>query len=85
MAKRLTIVLSDEAAALLVRLAGSPRKQSEVLEGLVRAAALTPPPASPVPSADLVAVRRDMLRLANELAVLTARLVELENQAMPSG
>ena len=80
MAKRLTIVLSDEAAHLLVQMAGSPRKQSAVLEGLIRTAALNQAPASPPGPVDLVAVRRDVLRLANELAALTTRLVELENR-----
>jgi len=36
MAKRMNIALDDDAADLLLTLAGSPRKQGEYLSGLIR-------------------------------------------------
>lgn len=43
MVKRLTVSIDDEAGELLMQLAGSPRRQGEVLEGLIRARAAAPP------------------------------------------
>lgn len=58
--KRLTIARADDAAALLLTLAGSSRKQSDVIEKLIRQAAAHPAPSA---GTDLDELRLQMLGL----------------------
>ncbi len=75
MTKRMNIALEDDAAEMLLRLAGSPRKQGDFLSNLIRTAAHT---ALPVANAS-------MSDLATQIAQLQARLTELEDRLEEPG
>jgi hypothetical protein len=77
MAQRITIMLDDDAAGMLPRLAGSSRKQGEYLSGLIRAAAAN---AEHPPAADLDGLRLQVSLLAGQVAGLAGRLSALESQ-----
>ena len=81
--KRLTIVLDDADAELLLQLAGSSRKQSEVLSGLIRSTAQNVSRSgAKMPANDagnLKALALQILRLDAELSTLKVRLLALEN------
>ncbi len=81
MPKRITVMLDDEAAALLPRLAGGARKQGEYLSGLIRAAAARPAGGGATPEAtELEHLRIQVRGIIGELQSLNARLVTLETQ-----
>ncbi|HMA36377.1 MAG TPA: hypothetical protein VKY74_18115 [Chloroflexia bacterium] len=77
MAKRVTVILDDDAADLLLELAGSSRKQGKYLSTLVRAAAASRRAPGGV---DLAALHLQVLGLTNELHTVKARLVTLEGR-----
>jgi hypothetical protein len=69
--KRITVVLDDAAAEILLGLAGSPRKQGEFLSNLLRGLAAE----QGVPTrAEFEALRLQVLGLASELRAPEKRL-----------
>jgi hypothetical protein len=70
MAKRLMTVLDDDAAELLIALAGSPRKQGEFLSALIRSEAQRRR-AETLP-AELDGLRRELTALERRVAALEA-------------
>lgn len=68
MAKRLMTVLDDDAAELLIELAGSPRKQGEFLSALIRSEAQRRR-AESLPT-EVDALRRDLSALERRIAAL---------------
>ena len=75
MTKRMNIALEDDAAEMLLKLAGSPRKQGDVLSNLIRAAAHNTASAENAGIADLSA----------QIAQLQARLTALEDRLEEPG
>ena len=73
MGKRITIMLDDDAADLLLVLAGSPRKQGELVSELIRTAAR-----KATPDVKFEAIQEQVERLAGELDTLRAGLKALE-------
>jgi hypothetical protein len=87
MARRLNVMLDDDAAALLVQLAGGERKQGAFLSTLIRAtaASTTGAPAEgdeapAVPDDPTEPIRMDAYQVATQLNVLTNRLMEIAEQ-----
>lgn len=83
MARRLNVMLDDDAAALLVQLAGGERKQGAYLSSLIRTAAhaaeqggqdaaASEPPADPTEP-----IRMGAYEVGAQLNILTNRLMEL--------
>ncbi len=77
MSKRITVMLDDEAAAMLPRLAGGARKQGEFLSRLIHAAVNQQ--AEPGPS-DVEILRVQVRGIIGELQNINARLVTLETR-----
>ncbi|MDQ2807843.1 MAG: hypothetical protein M3Z04_13190 [Chloroflexota bacterium] len=75
MAKRINMMLDDDAADLLPQLAGSSRKQGEFLSNLIRAAAQQAQ--SPVPDPALAELGRQVLRLVEQADYSLARQTAL--------
>ena len=77
MGERLTIVLDDGMSELLIKLAGSSRRQGEYLSGLIRAqwenqqAGLTG-------DIDREGLRLQVLGLAGQVKMLEGRLIKVE-------
>ena len=72
MTKRVNMMLDDDAAELLPRLAGSPRKQGEYLSRLIRTAAQAQQE-SPDPDQALAELGRQVLRLVEHAAIPLSR------------
>ncbi len=79
MPKRITVLLDDEAGALLPRLAGGARKQGDYLGRLIRAAAAQAPEAA-AESGEFETLRMQVRGIMSELQSLNARLVTLETR-----
>lgn len=69
------LTLDPDAADLLLRLAGSPRKQGEYVSSLIRAAAMSSQDSDPA-----APVRQLALQLASQLTLLTNQLLEIAGQ-----
>lgn len=83
MARRLNVMIDDDAAALLIRLAGGERKQGAYLSQLIRATAASAEqggqeaPASAPPADPTEPIRMGAYEVGAQLNILTNRLMEL--------
>ncbi len=88
MGKRVTVVMDDDAAELLVQLAGSSRKQGQFLSELVRAAEAAKVVTVHVTGSELESLRQTLQGLALEVMRLKARSdppMPLAPGALPAG
>ncbi|HMA35708.1 MAG TPA: hypothetical protein VKY74_14680 [Chloroflexia bacterium] len=72
--KEVKLMLDGDVAGILMRLAGSPRKQSEYISRLLRAASDAQDALAQVEQAELVEIREILRGVLVELADLRARL-----------
>jgi hypothetical protein len=77
MSKRITVMLDDEAAEVLPRLAGGARKQGEFLSRLIHQAINQEPESGP---SDLETLRLQVRGIIGELQNINSRLVTLETR-----
>ena len=74
MGKRVTVVMDDDAAELLLHLAGSSRKQGLFLSELIRTAAAAQAVTGQAAGSELESLRQALQGLALEVMRLKARL-----------
>ena len=79
MGERVTVVLDDGASELLLKLAGSSRRQGEYLSGLIRAAWEYESAGSSV-EVDREALRLQLIGLSGQLKALDGRVMQVERE-----
>ena len=77
--ERITVVLDDGVSELLLKLAGSSRRQGEYLSGLIRAAWEYESAGSNA-ELDREALRLQVMGLAGQMKALDGRLLQVERE-----